>query len=85
MTTLLFAHDGFINTGVFQFLVVVCTGIFLLPAIIPNFLMDWNFIDAFEDAFYNGWWWLFSFLFWIGVLWYRNAKLVRCWWNETIE
>ncbi len=39
----------------------------------------------FEDAFYNGWWWLFSLLFWIGVLWYRNTKLVRDWWNERIE
>jgi len=85
MTATLFAHDGFINTGVFQFLVIVCCGLFLLPAIVLVILADWNLLDAFEDAFYDGWWWLFSLLFWIGLMWYRNAKLVRDWWNETIE
>jgi hypothetical protein len=85
MPTTLFAHSGFINTGLFQFLVIVCCVFFLLPAIIPAFLLNLNFLDAFEDAFYSGWWWLFSLLFWIGLLWYRNAKLVRNWWNETIE
>jgi hypothetical protein len=85
MTTTLFAYDGFINTGVFQFLVIVCTGLFLLPAIAPIFLLDWNFLDAFEDAFYHGWWWFFSLFFWIGVLWYLNAEQIKTWWNERIE
>ena len=78
-----FAHSGFINTGVFQFLVIAGCGLFLLPAIAPIFLLDWNFMDAFQDAFYEGWWWLFSLLFWIGLLWYLNTKLVSKWWNET--
>ena len=82
---MLFAHDGFINTGVFQFLVIICTGVFLLPAIAANFLLDWNLLDAFEDAFYNAWWWLFSLLVWIGLSWYSNAQSVRNWWNERIE
>ena len=80
-----FAHDGFINTGIFQFLVIICTGVFLLPAIAANFLLDWNLLDAFEDAFYSGWWWLFSLLVWIGLSWYSNAQSVRDWWNERIE
>jgi hypothetical protein len=80
-----FAHEGFINTGIFQFLVIVCTGVFLLPAIVLVFLADCNLLDAFQDAFYDGWWWFFSLLFWIGLMWYRNDKLVRYWWNETIE
>ncbi len=48
MTATLFAHDGFINTGIFQFMVIVCCGLFLLPAIAPNFLLDWNLLDAFR-------------------------------------
>jgi hypothetical protein len=50
----LFSHDGFINTGTFQFLVIACCGLFLLPAIVLTFLSDWNLLAAFEDAFYNG-------------------------------
>jgi hypothetical protein len=82
---MLLAHGGFINTGVFQFLAIVSCGLFLLPAIVPNFLLDWNCLDAFEDAFYCGWWWFFSLLFWVGLLWYLNAEQIKTWWNETIE
>lgn len=85
MPTPLFAHSGFINTAIFQFLVIVACGLLLLPATAVNFLMDWNFLDAFEDVFYSGWSWFFSLLFWIGLLWYLNTKLVSKWWNETIE
>jgi hypothetical protein len=85
MTTLPFAHDGFINTDLFQFLVIVCTGFFLLPAIVLVFLMDWNLLDAFQDAFYCGWWWFFSLLFWIGYFWCVNSQQVTAWWHEKIE
>ena len=82
---MLFAHDGFINTGIFQFLVIVCTGVFLLPATAANFLLDWNFIDAFEDAFYNGWWWLFSLCVWAGLSICENHTGLKHWWHERIE
>jgi hypothetical protein len=85
MPTTLFSHIGFVNTGVFQFLVIVSCGLFLFPAIVLVFLVDWNFIDAFEDAFYSPWWWFFSLLIWSGLLWYWNTKLVRDCWNERIE
>jgi hypothetical protein len=80
-----FAHEGFINTCVFQFLVIVVVGIFLLPATFLLFFVDWNLLDAFQDAFYNGWWWLFSLLVWIGLSWHSNSQQVNNWWHERIE
>ena len=50
MAPTFFSNGGFINTGIFQFLVIACCGLVLLPAIVLTFLSDWNLIDAYEDA-----------------------------------
>jgi hypothetical protein len=82
---MIFAHGGFINTGIFQFLVIVVVGIFLLPATFLLFFVDWNLMDAFQDAFYSGWWWFFSLCFWAGLSICENSGRLKHWWNERIE